>query len=56
MPNDADPTVDNKVECSKSPEKLSGISWKVSQYGDVGMVGKYPKYVQKYSKLCNTQP
>jgi hypothetical protein len=29
--------------------KLNGISWNVSQCGDMGMVGKYPKQVPKYS-------
>jgi hypothetical protein len=27
MPNDNDSTVDDEVECLKSPKKLSGISW-----------------------------
>ncbi len=43
MPNNIDSTVDDELECPKSSKKLSGISWNVSQYGDVGMVGKYPK-------------
>jgi hypothetical protein len=40
MPNNTDSTVDNEVECPKSPKKLGGISCNVSQCGDVGMVGK----------------
>ena len=49
MPNNTDSIVDDEVECPKSPKKLSGISWNVSQCKDVGMVGKYPKLVPKYS-------
>jgi hypothetical protein len=29
--------------------KLNGLSWNVSQCGDMGMIGKYLKYVPKYS-------
>jgi hypothetical protein len=43
MPNNTNSTVDDEVECPKSPKKLIGISWNLSQRGDVGMVGKYPK-------------
>jgi hypothetical protein len=43
MPKDTNFKVDDEVECPKSPKKLSGISWNVSQCGDVGMVGKNPK-------------
>jgi hypothetical protein len=40
------------MECPKISQKLTGISWNVSYYGDVGIVGKYLKLV-KYQKLVN---
>jgi hypothetical protein len=43
MLNNTDSTVDDEVECPKNPKKLTGISWNVSQCGEVGMIGKYPK-------------
>jgi hypothetical protein len=43
MPNNSDSTVDDEVECPKNPKMLTVISCNVSQSGDVGMVGKYPK-------------
>ncbi len=33
--------------------KLNGIGWNVSQRGDMGMVGKYPKKVPKYSNYVS---
>ncbi len=52
MLNNTCSTVDDEVECPEYPKKLTGISCDVSQCGDMGMVGKYPKYVPKYSHLC----
>jgi hypothetical protein len=36
------------------PKKLTGISWNVSHCVDMGIIGKYPKYVPKYFQLHNT--
>jgi hypothetical protein len=43
MLNDTNSTVGDEVDCPKSTKKLNVIIWNVSQYGDLGMVGKYPK-------------